>query len=324
MVDQFALMTPTTRTSLHGIDLAELETFAAVAELGSFSAAATRLHLGQPSVTNRIQRLEEAVRTKLLVRTTRRVKTTPEGARLLEESVKALDALRGLVDSFLTDVGCGQRHVVVASTPFMAAGLLSPILRDYANRNQDIEIKLLDLRQADIVVALESGSADVAVMGFDGEDSRFFVEPFGNDEIVLVMPTIHRLFGVATAGLDQLASAELILIDQYQPMLETIVSSMAARGLAPPRSHIVGNLGTLLGMLEAGMGIALLPRSTALRQQHCGSIASIAGLTLRRNYALVSPRKTHQTPAVKSFCEYLRSRLAGSWPLSPANGYKPS
>jgi DNA-binding transcriptional LysR family regulator len=95
----------TPRTLLHRFDLAELETFVAVAELGSFSAAARRLNLGQPSVSQRIQRLEETLQTRLLVRTTRRVQTTPAGARLLAEATSALAALSMLLGTF-REGGC--------------------------------------------------------------------------------------------------------------------------------------------------------------------------------------------------------------------------
>src|SRR5262245_60463582 len=75
-------------------DLAELETFLAVARLGSFSLAAKQLHVSQPSVTSRIQRLEGTLRAKLLIRTTRRVEPTPEGARLRDAAEQALSGLR--------------------------------------------------------------------------------------------------------------------------------------------------------------------------------------------------------------------------------------
>lgn len=74
-------------------DLDELETFLAVADLGSFSAAAKKMHVSQPSVTNRVQRLEAMLKTKLVERTTRRVLVTPDGAEFASRAKLALQGL---------------------------------------------------------------------------------------------------------------------------------------------------------------------------------------------------------------------------------------
>jgi DNA-binding transcriptional LysR family regulator len=72
-------------------ELVELETFLAVIELGSFSAAAKKMHVSQPSVTNRVQRLESMLKTRLVERTTRRVTATPDGEELARRAKHALE-----------------------------------------------------------------------------------------------------------------------------------------------------------------------------------------------------------------------------------------
>jgi len=106
------------------IELVDLETFVAVATLGSFSAAARQLNITQPSVTSRIQRLESSLGTKLLVRTTRRVELTPRGDLLRVEVGRTLMGLRRLVDSFRLDAAAARSRVVVAATPMVAATML--------------------------------------------------------------------------------------------------------------------------------------------------------------------------------------------------------
>ena len=104
-------------------DLVELETFLAVVELGSFSAAAKRLHISQPSVTSRIQRLESMLRVRLLVRTTRHVDPTPAGTRLRDRAETALRDLRVLLQEFQADADVARLRVTIAAPPMISAGL---------------------------------------------------------------------------------------------------------------------------------------------------------------------------------------------------------
>jgi len=103
------------------IDLSELETFLAVVELGSFSAAATRMHISQPSITARVQRLEERLQSKLLSRTTRKVEPTKAGQRLFDAATVALAELRAVVHEFDLAADRGGHKVLLIDIWMMHA-----------------------------------------------------------------------------------------------------------------------------------------------------------------------------------------------------------
>ena len=94
---------------------AELETFLVIAELGSFSKAAEQLSLAQPSVSNRVQRLERAVRTRLFERTTRAVVLTPAGERLRARVEPIIRSLHSVIDDFCTEADTRSQSVIVAT-----------------------------------------------------------------------------------------------------------------------------------------------------------------------------------------------------------------
>ncbi|MDR5759651.1 LysR family transcriptional regulator [Caballeronia sp. LZ035] len=307
-----------TRNTLQRIDLAELETFIAVAELGSFRAAAAQLNLSQPSVSGRIQRLETALHTKLLIRTTRHVEPTADGALLLAEATRALASLGDLVESFLQRAGQARQRVSIAATPLIAALYMPALIRDYCARYTDVEVQLLDLRYPEILNALDSGEADMAVVSFDRADDRFTASPIASDEVVMVVPETHALFGAGRIGLEKLVGETLMLIDQYQPMLEMINTAMEARRLKPPRTTTVSDVTTLTGMLDAGLGIALLSHNvTKRRRAPEGTVVHLDGLNLRRNYSLVVSRRAEHGTAALSFGDYVCKALADRWPLRP-------
>lgn len=294
-----------------GIDLINLETFIAVVELGSFSQAAQRLHVTQPSVTGRIQRLESALGTQLLVRTTRKIELTPQGAALLAEAAGALHGIRMVAARFREDSGSARQRVTVASTPMLSAMTLPPLIRDYSIRFPDVRVTLLDVRYLEALAALESGRADLAVLAFEGKDTRFRIQPLGSEDVVLVTPADHPLAGKKVVTLDDLATHRLIFIEQYEPMRERIVEKLKLRGLTLSDPTIVGNLATLLGMLDAGLGATLLVKSMARRSKEAGHvIVEVDGLNFVRSFAIVRARKAQLGTAAESFSRFLRDAMS--------------
>lgn len=293
-----------------GIDLAELETFMAVAELGSFSLAAQRMHVTQPSVTGRVQRLEAALGTTLLVRTTRKVETTAAGAALLLQARRALSGLRTLVADFRQQARVARQRVVVAATPMLAALSLPPIMRDYSTRYTDVKVVLRDLRYAEALSALDEGSADLAVLAYEGHDRRFRAQALVSDDMVVVAPANHPLAKFKSVTLEQIAPNPLLVIEQYEPMYLRIAQALEQKGLALAPSMSVGNLNTLLGMLDAGMGATLLTRTMGKRMRTRGHVVvEIADLKLVRNFALVRSSKTQIGTAAESFARFVRQAM---------------
>lgn len=294
-----------------GIDLLELETFLAVAELGSFSLAAQHLHVTQPSVTGRVQRLESALGTQLLIRTTRQMELTPQGAALLAEATGTLQGLRKLAGKFGEQAKMARQRVVAASTPMLAALSLPSIIRDYSKRYTDVQVVLRDLRYPDALDAVDDGSADLAVLAFEGTDGRFRVQPLASEDMVLVVPANHPLASQQRVSLEDIASHPLLVIEQYEPMRMQIEEELKRRGHALAAATTVGNLNTLLGMLDAGMGATLLPRSMTRRSQKKGqAVLELDGLRLVRNYSIVRSRKAKLGTAAESFARFVKQAIS--------------
>jgi DNA-binding transcriptional LysR family regulator len=213
------------------VEIVDLETFIAVAALGSFSAAARQLNLTQPSVSGRIQRLEAALGAKLLVRTTRKVELTRRGALLQGEADRTLAGLRGLVDRFRRDAAASRSRVVVAATQMVAATMLPDVLRSHRERYPAVDVQLRDLRHADALQAIVAGDADVAVIHFDGTDKRFRSQPLRDEPIVLVVPPNHPLAKAKRATLDEMAAFPLMMLEQYEGMKTRIAAEVARHGL---------------------------------------------------------------------------------------------
>ncbi|WP_179106819.1 LysR family transcriptional regulator [Variovorax sp. KK3] len=290
-----------------GLDLVDLQTFIAVARSLSFSAAAAQLHVTQPTVTGRIHRLEALLGVQLLRRTTRKVEPTPAGGLLLREAVKTLVGLTTLVDRFRKEARRARQRVIVAATPTIAALRLPPLIQAYSERYPDVEVELLDLKYSGVLAAIDTGEADVAVLALDAADRRYRFTALWKDDMVLVAPKKHPLARNTSVGPEDLASVPLIVVDQYHPVREKIAAALRERGLTMPPSKVVGNLNTLLGMLDAGMGVTLLPRSVSCR----GNVGKHARIEIRdidmtRNFGIITARDSKPNSTLQSFIRFLR------------------
>ena len=298
------------RTPLR-LELVDLETFAAVATLGSFSAAARQLNITQPSVTSRIQRLETSLGTKLLIRTTRKVELTRRGSLLRTEADKTLAGLRRIADRFRLDAAAARNRVVVAATPMVAATMLPDVIRSHGERHPGVEIQVRDLGHGDALQAIAVGDADVAVVAFDGKDKRFRSQTLRNDDIVLIVPPNHPLARSGRATLDEIAAFPLMMLEQYETMRARIAAEVARHGLTLKPAASAGNLNTLVGMLDAGMGVLLLPRVMARRSLQAGHVVvEIDGIELHRRFCIVMLRDAQPTTVVRRFCRHLREEMA--------------
>jgi DNA-binding transcriptional LysR family regulator len=294
-----------------GVGLGDLEAFIAVAELGSFSLAAKRLHLSQPAVTARVQKLEASLGTKLLHRTTRTVEVTDVGRRLASHAIEALRNLRVLIGDIARESSTARQRIVLAATPMIAAMLLPKAIRGYVERHPDVQVTVLDLRHSAALDSLERGESDIGVMALDDPQPKFRFLPLTEEELVLVVPPAHPLAAVASVTLQELAPYPVMMLEQYATLQAKVAEAYARQGLRFRPAVKAGNLPTLLGMLDAGNGITLLPRSMA---QHNAtvprSVVPILDTDLTRCYGIVIPKAKEMSPALISFCAYLQSELA--------------
>lgn len=304
------------RQALERLTLAEIEAFVAVAELGSFTAAAGRLHLTQPATSNRIQRLETTLGTQLLARTTRRVELTDAGKRLLAGVDPLLNQLDVFLGGFLSDGLDTAGRVVLASTPHLATSFLHPALQAFQTQNATVEVVVLDLEYDDVLAAVDDGEADLALLTARATERPGGVE-LGSDEVVLILPHAHPLRSTARIAVEALADMELLVIRPYQEIVEQLsAAARTATGGRAPRVRWMGSLTTLLGLIDTeGSPAALMTSRAATRHGIAAERQiSVDGVDIKRYYSLFSSRYS----AKRNSVALLRRHLEASLPFRPA------
>lgn len=302
-----------TALATSGIELAELETFLVVSELGSFSRAAAKLHLSQPAVTLRVQKLETLLGVRLLHRTTRAVTVTEAGARLARGTRDALHQLRGLIAEFRGQASAAHRRVLVTATPMLAATLLPTAIGRFNEIHPEIDVIILDQRHAAALQTIEQSECDLGVLALDEPQPRLRFTPLLKQPIVLVAPENHPLSGQAQVSLRELEQWPVMVLEQYSALVQKIREQFDLQGLSFQPAATAVNLTTLLGMLDAGRGVALLPRAMA---QHNASrrrvVVPLSDCDIYRNYGIFVNRKAQLSAAAHSFIDFLRDHCAAN------------
>jgi DNA-binding transcriptional LysR family regulator len=290
--------------------LPELETFLVVLEEGSFSRAAERLCISQPSVSSRVKRLEDVLRVKLIERTTRSIKATEDGELLRTAAQEALAGLYGVLRQFRDRSEAARNRVVVAATPMLAATFLPSVIQSYTARYPDVELVLRDLTFESLLKAIGDGTAHIGVTAVDGDYDNLQFQLLAEEPMVLVVPTKHPLAKEQAVTLRHILEYRLIFLDRYTNLRERLAAEYVRFG-ASLEASTASTLPTLMGMVDTGAWVAFLPRSMAqVNARETRALIELADFQAVRTYGSVVARRAVPTSAMRSFRDHLHREFS--------------
>lgn len=236
------------------IKIRHLRTFDAVARGGGFAAAAALLHVSAPAVSLAIRELEEAVGLRLLDRTTRSVRLTEAGAGYLSQVQRVLAEFDG-AHRLAADLQRGRSVVRIATTQSILTCLLPPALSQVHARWPDLHVFPLDVATRDIVDALRSRQADMAI-GVDlPDDEAFDCRPIYSSRWHAYLAPRHPLARRARPSWRQLAGQRLYMTrSSVQKLERELAPAIAFADVVETTTASSG-----MAMASTGQGIAIFP-----------------------------------------------------------------
>jgi DNA-binding transcriptional LysR family regulator len=239
------------------MDLRQLAALAAVADAGSFSAAARHLHTVQSNVSTHIARLERELGTSLVDRTTGRL--TDEGEVVVDRARRVqheLESLRADVDSMLHDVS-GEVRLGCIGT--VSRWLVPNLLRLMASRHPLVRVVVVDATTTSLVPQVVNKSLDLAVVNLPLADAELATEPLFDEDRVLVVPHGHPLADREHVELRELAGHELLLEPRGTPFRDELDQQAASTGVAMRAQAEIDGIGLLASLAFERYGAAVLP-----------------------------------------------------------------
>ncbi|MHA6782983.1 LysR substrate-binding domain-containing protein [Pseudonocardia saturnea] len=240
--------------------------FVAVADELSFTRAAERLHMAQPPLSQQIALLEKELGATLFDRSRRAVRLTAAGAALLPEARRLLADLDDTARLVRRVARGSVGRLAVGFVPSAINGALSDLLRDFRTGHPDVELTLRERAPDALLRAVHDRSLDLAVLYLPVDEPDLAQRWLASEELLLALPDHHPAAGATRVALADVADEPFVLPEQHDvPGLHAAVrAAFADAGVTP---HIaqrgVWLMQTVLGLVAAGIGLAIVPASVA-------------------------------------------------------------
>jgi DNA-binding transcriptional LysR family regulator len=281
--------------------LKEIDVFVKIIDLGSFKAAAEELNLTQSAMTQRLKRLEDALGVRLVDRTTRSVAPTAVGRDFLPTARRMVlqfeQSMADLQD--LIQVRTGQ--VTIASLISAATYILPIALERFGRDHPNVNVRILDDVEQVIATHVRRGEAD---FGMDMQTSEpspgLTMTPLLSDRYVVACRPEHALASRRSVSWNTLADLPLVLLGARSGTNRLLVSHLAGVSYSNKWRYEVQHLSTLIGMVEAGVGVGIVPE-LAMRARSAPRLVQrrLVDPDFTRTIVLVERQATELSPAAE-------------------------
>jgi LysR family transcriptional regulator for metE and metH len=286
---------------------------AAVADTGSVTRAARRLHLTQSALSHQLRDVETRLGTALFARTARRMVTTPAGERLLATARRVLDELAAAerdLGAAAADVGVAR----VATECYTCYHWLPGVLREFRERWPGVELRIVPEVTADPVGALRNDALDVAIVHRTPEDEAGALRytALFDDELVVVVAPGHRLAELPHVRPEDLAEEHLILYSTPHAESTVLARVLAPAGVVPKQLSRIQLTEAILELVQARLGVTVLSRWAVGPQLRAGTLVAVP-LTaggFRRQWGAVTRRGGAEPAYLHDLLGLLRQHLA--------------
>jgi len=297
------------------VQLHELEAFEAVAANRSFTRAAETLCLTQPAVTRQIASLERELKTRLFDRLGRTVQLTSAGEALHRYAAEILRQMHE-AERAVGDVVTGSAgRIAVGANSTTATYLLPPILRQFRETHPGVELAVHTGVSAQVVEMVTTNEVDVGVVtGYITQDGLIDTPLTEYPTVVVVFPGHPLSTGDPSAPIHtgDLAGSPLILMEEGTNLRRYVDRLLSAAGVEERVTMELDNVEAIKKMIEAGLGISLLPLISVQAEVAAGRLVALPLADVpnaQRRITAIYRRDKYLTTALKGFVELLRNRL---------------
>lgn len=278
------------------MEIHQLRYFLAVARYGTFSRAAQRCHVAQPSLSQQIQKLEAEVGQPLFRRTRRGALLTPHGERLVPRAQALLGEVTAIQEE-LCGAGGPAVELAVGAIPTVAPYLLPALVRQCRAGPARLQLRVAEEPTEALLQALREGRLDFGLASppFPGARDMTY-EVLLEDELLVTLPRRHPLARRPALTVEEVTAHPLVLMKEAHCLSRQTLELCSRVAGDPLVSVDSSQLDTVLALVEAGLGLTFTPRLTTPSLRHRRVVfRSIAPRPATRQIALVYPRQRHFT-----------------------------
>lgn len=294
--------------NLKMVDIRHLRYFIAVAQESNFSRAAEKLHISQPPLSQQIRQLEEDLGVLLIERGSRPVNLTEAGKYFFEQAQGIVEHFDQFLDK-TKKMGKGEEgSLTVAFVSSSTYELMPRILRTFRKKHPSVNLNLIEKNTPQQLEALKNKQINIGIGRPFPEDESIKSDWILDESVVVAVPSEHALSQKKSISLPCLAQEEMISFYVFpEPSFGSFVMEICRNsGFEPKIAQRTGELQTALGLVAAGMGVALLPASVEKTTRE-----GVKYIPLKKPSPIISLvaayRKDDSSPVLKLFLNVIRS-----------------
>lgn len=295
------------------MEIRQLRAFIAIVETGTFTAGAGRVHVTQAAISMQIRQLELELGTPLFVRAPRRVLLTQAGEMLLERTRRILREHDTAVSELHELAGAERGRLRLGSASAMvSANPLPAILQDLRTRHPRVEITLTSGTSSELIAKLLAGELDAAFISLPVEAHGIETVVLNEEEIVAIGTANHARADRQRITAQDLAQEKLILGEQGGNTRRLIDDFFAHANVQPNVSMELSRLEAIKGMVEAGLGIGLVPAGSVREEiaKHRLTAWRITGANIKWSLGLAHLASAPQSHIQQTFTKLCRQAFA--------------
>lgn len=292
------------------MEFKQLHSFIAVVECQSFTKAAQKLYLSQPSISTHIQKLEEELHSRLIIRTTKSIEVTPRGLELYECACEIVNRWDGLLRHW--DRQAGQIIRLGAST-IPSAYILPKLLPAYGKEHPGTYFSIHQSNSQDIINRLLRGDFDIGLIGMESTEASLSCVPFYEDRMVIITPvnddflslSQHELF-----PLELLTRTPVILREKHSGSRKSADRFLESLGICEENLLAAARINdqeAIKNLVAQGLGIFILSERAARNfvNEKRVLVFQLPETAARRSLYLIYPKHYMLSRSLQGFMDYI-------------------
>ena len=292
------------------MEFKQLEAFVAVVDYGSFSEAARRLYLTQPTISAHIRSLEEELHSRLILRTTKKTTVTTRGYQLYDSAVRMLEIRNNLLENFTGS----QKHMIdLAASTIPSSYLLPELLAGFGNSHPDIYFHSIQTDSEQAIHRVLDGTVDLALVGQNtGDDSCIFI-PFCQDTLVVAAPVTERYLKLKekSAGFREFLHDPIIIREKGSGTKKEMDIFLEKIGVTPSELNVIARMNDLESIKKSivnGLGISILSARSVTDLERTKQILlfPLEESVHKRSFYIVYSKNRILKPHVRQFVHYVQ------------------
>jgi DNA-binding transcriptional LysR family regulator len=244
------------------VTLQQLAYFVALADVGSFTGAADSLRVAQPTLSRQVKALEDELGSPLVQRSRHAMVLTPAGEAVLPLARRMLADMESARTAVAELVGLQRGRVRVGATPSLCVGVIADVLRTFHVRHPAIALELAEGGSQLLVRSLQHNEIDIAlvVVPAEGLDPGLELTPVLRERLSVASPAAERPpSSRGSMTVRELARRSLVVPRRGYDLREVTLAACAEAGIAPQFAVEGGEMDAVLRLVEAGIGVTVVP-----------------------------------------------------------------